>query len=382
MNIFKNNAAKNPAPIVGIIAEYNPLHNGHIYHIQQTKAALPGCKIIVTMSGNFVQRGDVAIINKFIRANHAILAGADIVVELPTYIALQPAQNFAHGALSLLNACNITHLSFGAENADLATLSSLAVQPAPPKNSARANNFPAFLAKSSAAPALFSPNNILAIEYLRAISDINPNITPLAIARTSSTHDSDYSAKAIRANLPDAATLSPNYVAADLLAPAAKINRLDNFADIIFYALNRLTLSQLRDISEVTEGLENRIKSALSHSTTLPDLISNIKSKRYTEAKIRRILLKATLGITKAYDHLAPTYARILAANKKSMSLLKPMQISTIIKPAEYLKSISAAASPNTTLTSFTIDTLATDIYNIPLGSPAGEDFTRKFTAQ
>lgn len=301
---------------VGIIAEYNPFHNGHAYHLSCAKR-LSGCThAIVAMSGSFVQRGDTAAFDKFARARWALCHGADLVLELPTAFACASAERFARGGVALLAGTGlVSALAFGAEHADLALLSAMAFSSAGETDSDASErriafylkqglSFPAARARAYAeiAPdagnteAFASPNNILAVEYLRALASIAPGISSIAVPRTGAAHDAPCasaktgfaSASALReaAERCDMLLLrsaAPAQVAAEIEAAVMALHAPKSAAhlsDAILYALRREARTALASLPDVSEGLENVLYEKARSCTGL----SRLPCRRQNEA--------------------------------------------------------------------------------------------------
>ena len=347
---------------VGIIAEYNPFHNGHAYHLSCAKR-LSGCThAIVAMSGSFVQRGDTAAFDKFARARWALCHGADLVLELPTAFACASAERFARGGVALLAGTGlICALAFGAEHADLALLSSMAFSSAGGTDSdvperriafylkqglsfpaARARAYTEIAPDAGNAEAFASPNNILAIEYLRALASIAPDISPIAVPRTGAAHDAPCasaktgfaSASALReaAERCDMLLLrnaAPAQVAAEIEAAVMALHAPKNAArlsDAILYALRRDTRTALASLPDVSEGLENVLYEKARSCTDYPAFLAAVKTKRYTLARLRRIAMHALLGVDKAFArHPAPRYLRVLGVRRDALALLSAL---------------------------------------------------------
>lgn len=348
---------------VGIIAEYNPFHNGHAYHLSCAKR-LSGCThAIVAMSGSFVQRGDTAAFDKFARARWALCHGADLVLELPTAFACASAERFACGGVALLAGTGlICALAFGAEHADLALLSSMAFSSAGGTDSdaperriafylkqglsfpaARARAYTEIAPDAGNAEAFASPNNILAIEYLRALASIAPDISPIAVPRTGAAHDAPCasaktgfaSASALReaAERCDMLLLrnaAPAQVAAEIEAAVMALHAPKNAAhlsDAILYALRRDTRTALASLPDVSEGLENVLYEKARSCTDYPAFLAAVKTKRYTLARLRRIAMHALLGVDKAFvaRHPAPRYLRVLGVRRDALALLSAL---------------------------------------------------------
>ncbi len=337
--------------IAGVIAEYNPFHSGHQYHLSQLRAA-GADRIVAVMSGNYVQRGDVAVMDKFRRARAAVRYGADLVIELPTVFSLAPAERFAYGGVSLLAALGcMDMLSFGCEDNDPAALSRLADGLDDPRIETRIAqgvrsgiSHPA--ARESAVRTLLGgedadrlrrPNNILAVEYIRACRKLGADWDLVPIRRIGVLHDSDnqsengyMSASAIRSflyagkfppsgALPNATVEALENGVADGSLPA-QLSRLER---PLLYALRRADLSALAELPDISEGLEAKIHRAAREATNLEELLAGIKSKRYPLARIRRLLLYAFLGFTREDFLPTPPYIRVLAANGKGFDVLR-----------------------------------------------------------
>lgn len=318
-----------------IICEFNPLTLGHEYLIKKAKE-LTNEPIICLMSGNFVQRGEPALISKELRASHAVKAGADIVILLQTPYSLSSAPDFAFGAVNLLTKLGcINHLIFGSECGDIIALTAEA------KKQLKSTEDPLIKAnlesgKSFASSAITSticqkPNNLLAIEYIKCLISLNSSITPLTIKRNTdynneSTNTTMPSAsalrKAIAANV-DPLGLVPDYTYNDLLNGC--INNENSLHTILNYSVLNKTAEEIRKINGVKEGLENRIKSSFLSNSSVQDKINSIYTKRYPKSLINRILLCICLGITKK-DLLTikstKPVALVVAVKKGSSNLL------------------------------------------------------------
>lgn len=334
--------------ICAIICEYNPFHNGHLYQIAEAKRLSGADAVLCLMSGNFVQRGEAAVMDKFTRARHAILGGADIVLELPTVFATSNAELFAKGAISILSQIPaVKTLAFGAETADKAAFmlgarylnhepeevsakikESLATGASYPK--ARTQAWAGFLPLD----LLSSPNNILGLEYTRAILDRGADIEILPIQRVGSGYNDSYlqeqfsSASAIRLAIKEKRSVSgqlPDFAEKEL--PNALENKLDTLEK---YALLCKPLKDIANVCDCTEGLENAFKRAAGECQTLEAALT---SARYTSSRIRRIALQNLLDIEEAFirDCLqSPLYLRVLAAKKGKNEVLSALSLSTL----------------------------------------------------
>ena len=327
----------------GIICEYNPFHNGHKYHIQQTREKFGATHIVGVMSGNFTQRGDVAIIDKYKRTETALKNGMDLVIELPVPFALASAEQFALGAVYLLNSLGcVDILSFGSESGDIDLLRETAgavlyVSETDTFMQAlrNGNSYPAALQKAleeyyedDIVETLASPNNTLAIEYIKAIAEYGSMIEPVTVRRYGAEHDSDssnsdtvLSASMLRKIICENGNLSQYAPDCDF-SNTADIMRLET---AILAKLRMMSKSQLMNVPGVITGLESRIYKAARVASSLPELLLLIKTKRYTMARIRRIVLSAFLEITKNDLKNPPAYVRILGMNSKGKEILSAM---------------------------------------------------------
>ncbi len=329
----------------GIVCEYNPMHNGHIYHIEKTKAAAAD-SIVCVMSGNFVQRGECACIDKWQRAEIALHNGADVVLDLPVPWAMGSAESFARGSISLLSCFGIDMLSFGSEteNEELLRLCAKAsenekVSLLLKKYMTDGFNYPSALSQAlgevfgdEAKKIISSPNSTLAAEYIKQLEKYSPECHILPIKRAGTEHDSDAvegifaSASKIRTMLrnEDVSLFVPQSTA-DMLSK----NILAGTLHKPEYA-ERAILSSLREMKKedyslyVTDdsGLVSRIYESVKNAKSLEELYSFAKSKNYTHARVRREVLNLYLKIPKVFSKRTPPYIRILAVNKRGLSLL------------------------------------------------------------
>lgn len=355
--------------ICGIIAEYNVFHSGHLHQIQETRRLLgDDCAIVCVMSGNFVQRGESAIMEKHARSRCAIRQlgrdGADLVIELPTPYALASAQGFARGAVGLLESTGIcTHLSFGSENGDLDELRRVAGVLESGEFSALlreklALGLPFAAARQSAAEALLGesagvmakPNSILAIEYLSALNYLGSSIEPVTVRRLGAAHDTADIAKHVSAGALRAA-FRAGYAVEDKYLPegtAEIIERemaagrfpadLKNCERALLAVLRRCSEEDLALADGSHEGLHRRIYGALRSCTSLEEVIAAAKTKRYARSRICRTLMRAYLGIREDMALTPPPYIRPLAFNRRGQELLRDMtdkaSLPVITKPA------------------------------------------------
>lgn len=314
-------------PVAGIIAEYNPLHAGHAYHIAQTRAALGGdCRIVAVISGHAVQRGEFPIMTKFARAEAALLAGADLVFELPLAKSLAGAERFARAGVSVLRSLGvITHLSFGSECGDIDILRGAADKTPEvyPKDKSLAYAYPEMYPELR---GLFTPNNILGIEYLRALGG-DCSITPLTVRRSGGGHDGESGcASAIRRKLlngvmPDESEMpgfSLKILQREIKAGRAPI-KLDEKA--LLSRLRRLAKEDFANLPEVNGGLHERLYASARKAGSWQELIALAKTRRFTAARLRRAFMCAFLGVT-ARDASAPPQTRLLGIGSGGTELL------------------------------------------------------------
>ena len=406
--------------VVGVIAEYNPFHNGHMYHLQEAKRLANANYCVAIMSGNFTQRGETSIVNKWAKAYMALCGGADLVLELPTLYSISSAENFATGAIKLLDSLKIVdNVAFGTETNDIATLNNIAnVLMEEPKAyvnilnhelkrglsfpEARENALMMYLNDIARyANVIKEPNNILAIEYLKAMKKEKSNIIPIAVQRQKVYYNDkkiidDYaSATGIRNLLernefseikkvvPPATfqILEQEYKKGDVIINTTKYEKE------ILYILRRMSVQEIADLPDVSEGLENLIKDAASSCNTLKELMDKIKSKRYTQTRLQRILLYALLGITKKQMEMskkATPYVRVLGLNNKGKQLLSGItkanpKIEVITSVKKYLDGVDKKSRKvSNSLEMLAKDILATDIYTLgyEYESNANLDFT------
>ncbi len=322
--------------ICGIVCEYNPFHNGHLYQIQMLKQDLGFDAVVGIMSGNWVQRGDVAVFDKQTRSKAAILNGMDLVIELPTIYAMQSAEIFAQNAIYILQSLgNVSSVSFGSETDSIDMLKDIAAllvkEPPMFKNiiqNVMKRGVPYFMARSEAIGKILGqkhkeaasmPNNILGIEYIKALIKLKSTITPIAIKRHGAGHDEDKiygnitSATSIRTMI---AQNESNYRECipqnciDLYSNAAihDISKLDNAVLAHFI---KASPADIQNTPDVSEGLENKIIKSAKSSANINQLYNSVKSKRYAHSRIRRIILNSFLGINKSDILSIPKYVKV-----------------------------------------------------------------------
>lgn len=374
---------------VGIIAEFNPFHNGHKKIVDIAKQN-SDC-VVAVMSGNYVQRGTPAFFNKFIRAEAALKNGVDLIVELPSPWSSSFAQNFSFGSISLLKNLYLDKLIFGTENADIKKLSEIANADQKLKlNSfigtfanARQNALKEELGDS--ADLLTGANNNLAIEYIKACKNLGYSPELIAVNREYVIHDS----KNISKNICSASYLRENILTDSSLynylpENCAEIYKIaitegiylseEKFSNAIVEYLRRI--NNFRDLPELSEGIENRLKKAISTSQNYTQLTDEIKTKRYTLARVRRLILSAFLNQSNYWVLKEVPYLNILGFSKAGEKYLKSIAKSLVLP-------IIISNKPNVTLnkqteTLLNSETTRNDVYMSLLRSalPCGSDYT------
>lgn len=402
--------------VLGIIAEYNPFHNGHLLHLTKSKEETGAEYSICIMSGNFVQRGNTSIVNKWVKTEMALKSGIDLLLELPTVYSISSAENFAEGAIKLLNSLKIVDtVSFGSENSDIDILNRISgILYEEPKQyveflneelkkglsfpKSRENAILLYLNDQKYSNILNQPNNTLAIEYLKALKKYKSHIKPIAIKREKAFYNSNCivdeyaSATAIRNMIVnnqfnDIRKVMPR-LAYDLLMQEIENKQyvidISKFEKEILYSIRRLSTADLKKFPEITEGLENAIKNAANSCNTLVELINIIKSKRYTQTRIQRILLYILLNITKKDMYISRKtvpYARILGYSPKGKELISEIyNANPKITLITSVKNFFDSSNNKTYKHMLNKDILATNIYTLAYknDSIANLDYTKR----
>lgn len=391
--------------ISGIICEYNPFHNGHLYHIQKTREN-GATHLVGVMSGNFVQRGDIAVLNKLERAKTAVNAGMDLIIELPVAYSLAPAELYARCAVFLLRSLGcVDELSFGSESGDLNALSAAVKATVTcaklPKLQELLKNgisYPVALRSlvaeqfgETTAKVLDGPNNLLAIEYLKALIFLGAKMTPFTVARRTAMHDSLEqntsslaSASFIRHCIEDGSDYE-DFIPEQSLqticnaARTGSLARLSNLERVLLYKLRMSTPEEIAQVPEVGQGLESRIYSA-KNAGSLEELFCAIKTKRYPMARIRRILMNHLIGVTKQDIQNPPPYGRILAINERGCEILAAAKGKSTIP---FATSLSKLADINdATKRCASLEARSSDIFGLASRSifSADDDFRAKIS--
>lgn len=405
------------ARVLGIIAEYNPFHNGHLYQIEEAKKQTGADYVVAVISGNFAQRGDTSLVNKWIKTEMAINNGVDLVIELPTVYSISSAENFAEGAIKILDSLKVVDtLCFGTETGDFAALNNIAnVLFNEPKEyvsllnhelgkgvsypKARENALMMYLNDIKRyANILSGPNNILAIEYLKAIKRLKSDLKPFSIQRKKVYYNDEKivdefaSSTAIRKlvareqfdEIRKVMPTSSYMLLKEEIKRGNYILDISKFEKEILYNLRKMTVKEIAELQDVVEGLEFAIKNAANSCNNIMDLINIIKSKRYTQTRIQRILLYALLGITKKDMQNAKKitpYTRILGFNRKGRELLS--EIANTNRKINIITSVKKFEDVNGNKTLAEMlqkDIFATNVYTLgyEYNSWANLDYTNK----
>lgn len=397
----------------GIICEYNPFHNGHIYQIEETRKQ-GATHIVAIMSGNYVQRGDVAMIDKFARAKSAVANGVDLVIEMPVVYSLASANFFARAGVMMLGALGcVDGISFGSECGDMELLKNAAmasINASKPEKIKplveQGMSFPQAIQQAIAleygpiiASVFGSPNNTLAVEYLKAIKLLNLEFETYTVKRKGAEHDSPSpsegiaSASLIRQMIEDGEDISP-YVPKETAELAKEYEEkellayFDNLERELLYVLRSMIPPTIAECPDVDPGLANFIFRAGIDARSIDEFLEITGTKRYTTAKIRRVLLNLYIG-TKASDlMIMPPYGRILAFNEKGSEILKAAKEKSednklAIPFDTSLKDIIELKRPP--ISRFAdISNRATNLYGLASRTvrPCAEDFTAKIEIQ
>jgi predicted nucleotidyltransferase len=377
--------------VLGIVAEYNPFHNGHLYQIECSVKGSSADAVVCVMSGDFVQRGEPALFSKWSRAKAAAVCGIDLVFELPVIYSTASAEAFARGAVSILDSLgSVDILSFGSESGNLDELSKAADLLL---NDSK--GFDTFLkagllkglsypsarqyAVDNTAPEISrcfaGSNNVLAIEYLKALKQRNSSIEPLTIHRIGS----DYKAKDIQGRFSSATSIRQHIIsngdirdytpqmAYDILKDCETV-QTDDFTDIIFYLLRSHDITSLLEIDYMNDGVAQILKNNSLVTNNISELIQRSNNKRHTDTRFMRALAAMLLGITNIkrqyiLDGKVKPYTRVLAFNDKGAQILSKLRdngsVSIITKAANHYRVLDKEQEEY-----FLLDLKASDIYS------------------
>ena len=386
---------------LGIIAEYNPFHNGHKYHLQQSLKESGADVCVAVISGNFTQRGEIALLDKWTRAEMAVKNGVNLVVEMPAIFACNNAGYFARGGVEILEALGVSTISFGSELGNMEEISRIAramdeheesiensikesVKGGMAYPRARHEALVSILGES-AAEHLDNPNNILAFEYLRHMTKAQP----MTVKRQGADyHDNQAdiplaSATAIRraiARDEDISRAVPEFSGEIIGRERGKLADQEMLFDLVRQKVLTTSAEELNNIFGAEEGLGNAMKKGVRYWQSYEDIIEDLKSKRYTRTRIARVIAMTLLGVTRQDAKNAQNYIRVLAFDEKGSAYLKQVKksgecplpiITNINKDTENCPEI---------LPTLELDILAADIYNLATGRKLYEnsEFVRK----
>ena len=393
--------------VLGIIAEYNPMHTGHIYHINEAKKITNSDYVIAIMSGSFTEQGNIAMLDKFTRAKEAINSGVDLVIELPTIYAVSDGGSFANKAIQILNDLNIVDsICFGAETDNISKLNNIAntivvneekiwndikenLKKGISFANARNESLKKYL-KDDEINLVNTPNNILGIEYLKSIITLNSNITPYCIKRESNDFNDNIitqeytSSTSIRKYLEDGKDIQniSEYISKNTLNSILNSKVLFNkdIFEILKYKIITMFNEKLRNIYGITEGLENKIQSEIIDSYTYEDFIFKLKSKRYELSKIKRMLIHILLDTTKEdFEKLKDSnsnYAHILAFNHEKKEILSYISKNSKIPILTSINDNTLAKLTQKQRKLIDYDLKASNIYSILNETKLNQDYT------
>lgn len=406
--------------VVGLIAEYNPFHNGHLYHLEKSKEITGSKYSIAIISGSFVQRGEPSFIDKWTKAKMAIENGIDLVIELPIIYTVQSAELFALGGINLLESLGIVnYISFGSEIGILEPLNLLAKLFVEEPNEykvllkqylEKGLSFPMARSKSSVEflqnrgfskynfkDILKSPNNILAIEYLKILYKLNSDIIPITFSRQGTGYKDEHitntiaSATAIRKkgfenefNVMKSALPPTSFnILKEYIDKYNSFNKLDNYSKILVYLLRTVNKEKLLQLMDVETGLENRLINFGLKYNDINLIINSTATKRYPKTRIQRILINLLLNIDKkTFNRLNNPYSRyirVLGMNQNGMLLLREIKRNSNIPVINRFTDYNQYN--NSYLQEMILyDKLATDLFFLGLGSEQLNSGNKDFT--
>lgn len=383
--------------IAGIIAEYNPFHRGHAWHVAETRR-ITGCDFVVAcMDGHFTQRGDPALFSKWNRVRMALSCGVDAVFELPTLFAVRTADAFARGGVAILGGLGVDCLSFGCEIDDIDIISTmvgllhkeptsvaLSVRDALARGESHARARGNAIADYLNLPRemVNRPNLTLALEYVKAMQDLNLKTDPVPVLRRGDYHGGDLgeyaSASAIRAaflrgDMTEALACLPENA-----QPWGQPESLHAMDDLLMYRLRQMSSEEMANLPDVAEGLEHRLYRLCRETGTREELLDALKCKRYTRARLSRMLTHVLVGMDRAFadSHPMPTYARLLGLRRDADGLMGELKRRSTLP-------IAASADPLREDPVFQLECRATDIWSLLNDKTdrrrSGRELTEKF---
>lgn len=380
--------------VLGIIAEYNPFHNGHLYHLRESKESIGADFVIAVMSGNFVQRGEPALINKWERAKVAVDNGIDLIIELPVAFACNNSELFAKGAVEILNGLGcVTHISFGSEEGTLDRLKVISdilvaenelFRKVLKESLEKGNSFAKARerAVNSAAGIDFSEiikgsNNILAIEYLKQLQLTESEIKPMTLKRKGPGYNDKGSSGnfASATHIRDILKTEGNVgsyipeITLNSIKKQGSLLYLEDFYQLIVGRLLQMSNNELKEIYSVSEGLENRIKNQIRKSEDINKLVEAIRTKRYTETRIKRVLIHSLLNLNKhnvnEIVNNKINYCRVLGFNDKGAKLLRHIKSKELNDLALITNINKEIEGLDNRWLLINYDVLASDLYNL-----------------
>lgn len=385
-----------------IISEYNPFHFGHLYHLNESISQTDTDFKVAIISGNFVQRGEPSIINKWEKAKVALSAGFDLVLELPTLYAISSAENFANGSIKIADQIGSNYISFGSESGDLEKLKKLSSLIN--KNEKEyITNVKGKIAEGFSYPksqelvidkmfgneflGVCKPNNILGLEYLKSLNAISSNITPITVKRDldkSSSSDVRALLRTSGFKIEDLKNSIPDFsyeILAENIENGNAVLSLKAFEKEIIYILRTIDNEKLKNIPDVPENMLSNLKKIACSTNSLDELITVLKNKSITQARIQRILLYILLEITKSDMELSKRitpYVRVLGMSENGKKILS--DISKDINVITSVKAFEKTCDDSNLLRMLEIDKKATDIYTLAYvkDSVANLDYTTR----
>lgn len=390
---------------IGIVCEYNPFHNGHLHHIKEAKKQSDGEFIVCAMSSNFLQRGEISIIDKYKRAKLAIENGADLVFEIPTLYSCKSAKDYAFNSIELLNKLGICDsIFFGSECNNIKILESIAdilidepkeYKEILKKHLAKGISFPKarelalieFTKNDEIKEVISSSNNILGIEYIRAIKELNSPMNYFTTKRVGSS----YNKNTIDSSIPSATAIRnsiftkgvdsiKDFVPASTysLLKSSSLANNNELYRLIKYKLSSLTESELLKYENVVEGFENRLKKSIDVSTNYEELVDFLSSKRYPRTRIQRLLTHIVLDYKQEFTPKTIKYARLLYSSQKGESLISILYNNSLIPVFTGLKKFYDLA-PKSIKILLDFEIKSSNIYSFLNNNTQNNDFTHKF---
>ena len=322
--------------VIGIICEYNPFHNGHIYHINKIKEMYKNSLIILVMSGYFCQRGEISILSKEDKTKIALNNGIDLVVELPFVYSTQSADKFADSALKILNELKVNKIIFGSECNDINLLQTIVDKQLNDKEYDinvkkyldEGLNYPTAMAKAlNTKEDISNPNDLLGLSYIKSIKKNNYNIEPICIKRSNDYHNLESNEEIISAS--NIRNKINNNINIDHFVPNETLNSIKSIDYNKYFELLKYKIITDNDLSKyltVDEGIENKLKNVITKCNSIDDLINNIKTKRYTYNKLNRMFIHILIGLLKEDNNLNIDYLKILGFNNNGKQYLNSIK--------------------------------------------------------